>query len=459
MLNFWFCAIDVTFRKKMATGIVKGEQLGEDALLAESVNSEPYPLPSDKEKFHVTYSNRLAKEDILSERHHDFSVVSTEGEILKVDKIKDNAFILADNFYGLSKLSRDFKNKIKLVYLDPPYGTGKDFQSRTLKHAYKDVFGTTAWLEFMRRRLYLIKELMTEDGSIYVHIGHQMLFHLKIVMDEVFGEKNFRNLITRRKCSSKNYTKNQYPNVNDYILFYSKSDNYTWNKPSVLAEDEWLAKEYNKTDEKGRFKLVPIHAPGVRNGETGKPWKGMMPPSGKHWQLTPEKLDALDLAGEIHWSKNGNPRRKIYLTEDKSIPITDYWDQYRDAHHQSIKITGYPTEKNLDMLKMIIAASSDEGDIVLDPFNGSGTTIHAANDLNRRWLGIDQSFTAAESTLRRLRFGLKAMGDYVDRSSTKKQDVLFLNSEARLKGVDFEFFVDSEVLEKHKSEILTLAKI
>ena len=109
--------------------------------------------------------------------------------------------------------------KVSLYYLDPPYGTGFDFHSRNLDHAYKDSMGSATYIEFMRRRLMLMHETMTDDGSIYVHIGHQMLAHLKVVMDEVFGSDNFRNLITRRKCSSKNFTRNQYANINDYILF------------------------------------------------------------------------------------------------------------------------------------------------------------------------------------------------------------------------------------------------
>jgi len=446
----------------MATGIVRGEKLGEDALLADSVKSEPFPLPPNDAVLELNYPNKLSKEAILSDVEHSYSSLDRKGNISSVTDIDANAFLLADNFYGLKKLIESHKNSVSLIYLDPPYGTGKDFQSRALKHAYKDVFGTASWIEFMRRRLILMRELLSDNGSIYVHIGHQMLFHLKLVMDEVFGEKNFRNMIVRKKCSSKNYTKNQYPNLNDYILFYSKTNSYTWNQPTEPASEEWINKEYKKQDEKGRYKLVPIHAPGTRNGETGKPWKGMEPPKGKHWQLTPNKLDELDKNGEIHWSKNGNPRRKVYLPSSKQLPLTDYWSQFRDAHHQSIKITGYPTEKNLDMLKMIIQASSNEGDIILDPFNGSGTTIHAANELGRKWIGIDQSFTAAEATLKRLRLGLEEMGDYVNPQKPTKTAELFDSVQAPVSNnlrTEFSFIADSDVIEKHETEVKLLAKI
>ncbi|EFA6694827.1 site-specific DNA-methyltransferase, partial [Escherichia coli] len=197
----------------------------------------------------------------------------------------------------------------------------------------------------------------------------------------------------------------------------------------------------------GLFKLVPIHAPGIRNGETGKPWRGMTPPPGKHWQMSPEKLDELDRKGEIHWSKTGNPRRKVYLTQDKKLPLTDYWDQFRDAHHQSIKITGYPTEKNFDMLKKIIAASTNVGDLVLDPFCGSGTTLHAAQELDRKWLGIDQSFQAIITSIRRLKYGLEPMGDFVKSNAAEKSRQL------KLSDREFNFIVDNDVYCKHTNEI------
>jgi adenine-specific DNA-methyltransferase len=310
----------------------------------------------------------------------------------------------------------------------------------------------------MRRRLILMRECMTDDASIYVHIGHQMLAHLKVIMDEVFGAKNFRNIITRRKCSSKNFTSKQYANINDFVLFYTKGPNYTWNQPGVAAEKDWILKEYSKIDDIGRrYKLVPIHAPGTRNGETGKPWRDMMPPPGKHWQYVPEKLEELDKQGDMHWSKNGNPRRKVYWTNDKKRSLTDYWDQYRDAHHQSIKITGYPTEKNLDMIKMIVGASSNPGDLVIDPFCGSGTTLQAARDQGRRFIGVDASFTAAKATLGRMRNGLEAMGDYVNAKPDRSPE-LSLPMIEREKDI-CEFFTDSRLYDAYPEAINEIALI
>jgi len=397
---------------EMATGITKREQHSEDAISVLDIFREPAPLPPGNSKVSLSYLNKADRREFIKAASRKFLLMSGGGAE-RVTELPENAFVLDDNFFVLNEMIRGGV-KVDLYYLDPPYGTGLDFHSRYLEHSYKDSMGRATYIEFMRRRLILMRETMTDDSSIYVHIGHQMIGHLKVMMDEIFGPDNFRNLITRRKCSSKNCTRKQCANLNDYILFYSKGKSYKWNRPSVEPEQEWIEREYPKFDNVGRrYKLVPVHAPGTRNGKTGQPWRGMMPPPGKHWQYAPDKLEELDRQGDIHWSRNGNPRRKVYWSSEKKTLLTDYWDQYRDAHHQSIKITGYPTEKNLAMVKMIVGANSDEGDLVVDPFCGSGTTLHAAQDLGRRYLGVDASFSAAKATLHRMRFGMEPMGDYV----------------------------------------------
>lgn len=411
------------------------------------------PLPSLNAKHFISYPNKTPETDIVKPIASEFYQI-IKKKLIKSQSITSNAFIWADNYLALHALLSS-GTKATLVYLDPPYATGFDFHSRTDEHAYGDSLGSAAYLEFMRRRLILIREILSDSGSVYVHIGHQMVSELKLIMDEVFGAKNFKNIITRKKCSSKNFTKNQYPNLNDYILFYSKSNNYVWNRPTQTAEKDWIDREYPKQDEKGRYKLVPIHAPGTRNGETGTEWRGMMPPPGKHWQFKPSKLDELQERGEIYWSKTGNPRRKVYLTDDKQLPISDYWDQYRDAHHQSVLITGYPTEKNFEMMKMLVATSSNEGDLVIDPFCGSGSTIHAASVLKRTWIGIDQSSLAAKTVIKRLSQGRKPMGDYVQRDSNLQ---LFLdpqNSQIPLEKTSgiFNFYISKHMSDAQQQEL------
>src|SRR5262249_48912647 len=156
---------------------------------------------------------------------------------------------------------------------------------------------------------------------------------------------------------------------------------------------EKIAEEYPYIDERTgrRFKKVPVHAPGTRRGETGKPWRAKLPPKGKHWQYPPAKLDELDAAGEIYWSPNGNPRRKVFFDQSKGIPVQDIWMGFKDPHNQNVLITGYPTEKNFDLVSRLIAATTNPGDFVLDCYCGSGTTLEAAAVLRRRFIGIDVS--------------------------------------------------------------------
>jgi adenine-specific DNA-methyltransferase len=333
-----------------------------------------------------------------------------------------NRLYYGDNLTILASLLSQYKGKVRLVYIDPPYATKSVFQSRSQNDAYADLLVGAHYIEFIRERLVLLRELLAKDGSIYVHLDENMAFYIKVVMDEVFGSKNFKNWITRKKCNPKNYTRKTYGDVSDYIIFYTKSDEYVWNRSIEKWTDERAKKEYTYTEEgTGRkYKKVPIHAPGIRNGETGKPWKGLMPPPGKHWQYIPKTLDEMDARGEIFWSSNGNPRRKIYLDNTDGVPVQDIWLDFKDAHNQNIKITGYPTEKNPDLIKRIIEASSNPGDIVLDCFAGSGTTMDVAGQLGRNWIGIDNSPEAIATTLRRFHKGTEAMGDFVSERNGMK---------------------------------------
>jgi len=267
-------------------------------------------------------------------------------------------------------------------------------------------------------------------------ILHQLL-HLrlewaeaKIILHEVFGAKNFRSLITRKKSNPKK----SYGNIADYILFYSKTDSYIWNRQTTEPTEEHL-KEYRYVDENGRRHMrVPIHAPGVRNGESGKEWRGMLPPPGKHWQYKPSTLDKLDKEGHIHWSANGNPRKKVYLDDHEGASVQDIWMDFKDAHNQNIKITVYPTEKNPELLERIIKASSSEGSIVLDCFAGSGTTLDVAGKLGRRWIGIDESCEAIATICQRIVKGTAKMGSFKDAEPIEKNEILLFEDATRLFG-------------------------
>jgi adenine-specific DNA-methyltransferase len=352
-----------------------------------------------------------------------------------------NRLYAGDNL-GILRVLCDDKavcGQVRLVYIDPPFATGASFESRDAEAAYHDGVLGAAFIESLRERLIVIRELLAADGSIYVHLDDKMAFQVKVIMDEVFGPGNFRNLIVRKKSNRKNSTTRQYGNICDYILFYTKSNQYVFNRCYEEWTEEWLRREYPCIEEGTgrRYKKVPVHAPGLRNGETGKMWKGKMPPPGKHWQFQPSVLDEMDARGEIYWSPTQNPRRKLYFESSKGVAVQDIWTEFRDAHNQMIDVTGYPTEKNLDLLKRIVLASSNEGDLVMDCFSGSGTTLVAAEELGRRWIGVDASVTAIETTLKRLANGSEPMGDFV-RGKKKKEPDLF--SQAGLLKAGFDLY-------------------
>lgn len=369
--------------------------------------------------FSIEYNNKLDEDEVLAIKA---SKLEKALEIKRDNKDNKwiNKLIWGENLNALLALCKDdtVRGKVRLVYIDPPYGTNSVFLCREQKEAYTDNLEGAQFIEFIRERLIVLRELLADDGSIYVHLDEKMIFPIKLVMDEVFGSKNYRNFITRQKCNRKNATRNKYGNISDYILFYTKSDKYVWNRAYEPWGEEDIIKQYPCIDEVTgkRYKKVPIHAPGTRNGETGGEWRGMLPPTGKHWQYLPRKLDEFDAKGEIYWSATGNPRRKIYFENSEGIPVQDIWLDTKDIINQNDKITGYPTEKHISLLDRVVKASSNVGDIVLDCFCGSGTTIVSAESYGRRWIGIDAGEYSIDTIIKRFARGSKSMGDFVNKN-------------------------------------------
>lgn len=330
-----------------------------------------------------------------------------------------NMLVFADNLSAMTMLMerQDIREHVRLVYIDPPFSANHEFRSGLSRTstisssvedqiAYSDRLTGQTYLEFLRKRLVLIRKLMAEDGSIYVHIDWKMGHHVKVLMDEIFGQEHFINDIARIKCNPKNFERSGYGNIKDMILFYSKTDDYVWNSSFVGYTEQQIEKLFRKIDkERRKYTTVPLHAPGeTMNGPTGQSWRGMLPPKGRHWRCPPAVLEQLDRQGLIEWSRNGNPRKKIYADEyiKKKTYRQDIWE-FKDPQYPS-----YPTEKNLDMLKVIIEASSNREDLVLDCFAGSGTTVIACEQLGRRWICIDNSPIAVEIAMKRL-LGLKQL--------------------------------------------------
>ena len=354
----------------------------------------------------LEYPNKKSIEDVLGrEYNNNFKITKGEDE--------ENKLLFGDNFDGLNILLHDYnlKGKVDLIYIDPPFSTNNIFKIGERKNtisssndddvAYEDTLQNEDFLEFIRERLILMHELLSDTGCIYFHIDYKIGHYIKIIMDEIFGIDNFRGDISRIKCNPKNFRRKGYGNIKDMILFYSKSDKYTWNYPTVPFTEKDIERLYKKVDEDGRrYTTVPIHAPGeTTDGETGKEWRGMLPPSGRHWRCSPKELDELDAKGLIEWSKTGNPRKKNYADDmkRKGKPMQDIWEDFKDPSKPK-----YPTEKNIDMIKKIIKTSSNVGDLVLDCFMGSGTTIIASHELGRKWIGIDKSPKSIEVVQGRL---------------------------------------------------------
>ena len=346
--------------------------------------------------------NKKSEEDIL-ERTPKAALESVCGAGAS-DKL-----IYGDNLPILGALLDDYRGGVDLIYIDPPFATSGEYRlsedranaisgSPGGRLAYRDSLVGAEYLEFLGDRLVLLQELLSERGSIYLHIDYKMGHYVKVLMDEIFGARNFRGDITRVKSNPKNFLHKGYGNIKDMILFYSKSNRMTWNDPRIPLSKEEVERRFRKTDADGRrYTTVPLHAPGeTADGDTGREWRGRKPPKGRHWRSAPEALEDLDRRGLVEWSANGVPRRKIYADESEGKRVQDIWE-FKDPQYPS-----YPTQKNADMLNLIISASSNEGDLVLDCFCGSGTTLLSARALGRRWIGVDSSEAAIETTKKRL---------------------------------------------------------
>lgn len=237
--------------------------------------------------YRLEYDGKKSEADVLRTQP------AVLRRVVSIDGDPRNALIYGNNLPVLASLLQDpaLAGKIRMVYIDPPFATQSRFESRKQKHAYDDHLAGADYLEFLRERLILLRELLADDGSLYLHLDDKMAFEAKVLLDEIFGQKSFRNIIARKKSNPKNYTRRQYGNVADYILFYSKGTDYVWNQVLEERNDISATREYRHIDpETGRrFMKVPIHAPGVRNGATGGEWKGLLPPPGKHWQYTPRE--------------------------------------------------------------------------------------------------------------------------------------------------------------------------
>jgi adenine-specific DNA-methyltransferase len=321
-------------------------------------------------------------------------------------------------------LANGFRGKVNLIYIDPPFDSGADYVRKvSLRGAtgsakidgdqytlgeqiqYTDIWANDNYLQFMYERLLLLKELLSADGSLYVHVDARKAHHLRALLDEAFGSDAFRNQIAWKRTSA-HAGASQYGAVTDYLLFYTADPaGNTWNQQFQSLTEVHRARHYRHTDERGVYALGELTAPGLRRGPSGDPWHGFNPSAiGRHWGNLPSALERLDAQGMIYWPERPGawPRLKRYESDLEGRSCTDFWDDLDPINMVGSERENYPTQKPEGLLERIIASSSNPGDLVLDCFVGSGTTAAVAQKLGRRWIACDINKGAIQTTAKRL---------------------------------------------------------
>ncbi len=402
-----------------------------------------------------------------------------------------NVLYYGDNLEVLRRYIKD--ETIDLVYLDPPFNSNATYnvlfaekngsQAAAQIQAFEDTWhwdqtaaasfqevveagGKTsqvmqafrtflgdndilAYLAMMAPRLVELRRVLKPTGSIYLHCDTTASHYLKVLMDAVFHPENFLNEIVWKRTFAHGSARRCGP-VHDLLLFYAKTDDYVWTGLRLPQDDQYVTKHFRLIEETtGRaFQPIALTGAGVRYGESGQPWRGVNPTKvGRHWALpggvlsklgifegsVQQKLDALDAGGRIYWpaKKDGSPRLKWYADELGGTALLDVWTDIPPISAQAAERLGYPTQKPEALLERIIQASSHQGDTVLDPFCGCGTTISAAQKLKRRWIGIDITHLAINLIKHRLqnafgrRISYQVIGEPVslpDAAELAKQD-------------------------------------
>jgi len=348
----------------------------------------------------------------------------------------DNLLVMAALLAGDERTSLEsLRGKVNLVYIDPPFDSKADYRTKIHlpgtdisqkptvieQFAYSDTWkdGTASYLRMICPRLFLLRELLADTGSIYVHLDWHVGHYVKILMDEIFGKENFRNEIIWRRSYSHN-DGNKFGVIHDTLFFYTKTQEYHYAPILIPRTEEETIEEYPNICEKTgkRYKSVSLNAAG-QGGPRSFGSKGLLhPPRGTHWRWSQERIDEGIASGKIFFSSTGTPRYKQYADDIEGKQVQDLWFDFMAISSRSNEGIGYLTQKPERLLERIIKASSNEGDLVLDVFGGSGTTAAVAERLGRRWISADIGKPSA--LIQRKRFidnGVKpflyqSVGDY-----------------------------------------------
>ena len=338
-----------------------------------------------------------------------------------------NKIFWGDNLQVMSHLLKEYRGKVDLIYIDPPFDSKADYKKRIKMHGvevsnnlntfeekqYSDIWTNDEYLQFMYERLFLLKELLSDTGSLFLHCDSHQSHYLRMILDEVFGGNNFVNEIIWRKSNSHN-DGNKFGCITETIFFYAKSSSYVYNKQFYDMDE----KSYNLIEkETGRkYKSISMNAAG-----SGVPRyfgdKLLYPPLGTHWRWSQERINnALSQnPPKIFFTANGVPRYKQYMDEMQGnpiqnlwaddmeeLPVENLWMDFMAIASQSSERTDYPTQKPEALLERIILTGSNPGDLVFDCFMGSGTTQAVAMKLGRRFIGADINLGAIQTTTKRL---------------------------------------------------------
>ncbi len=330
-----------------------------------------------------------------------------------------NKIYWGDNLQVMSCLLKDFRGKINLIYIDPPFDSKADYKKQiNLKSKqvsndlnsfeekqYTDIWTNDEYLQFIYERLIIIRELLTDNGSLYLHCDWHKSHYLRCILDEVFGINNFLNEIIWKRADTVKGNVGQGSKIwaanTDTIFFYKKGEEYTFNAQFSSYTDEYIDNFYKYSDEDGRkYQLISMTAPG--NDTKGNPRYEVMGIT-RYWRYSQQKMQELIAKGLVVQTKPGNvPRKKLYLDEGQGVPVQSLWNDLSGLSAASNERVGYPTQKPEALLERIIQASSNPGDIVFDCFMGSGTTQAVAMKLGRRFIGADINLGAVQITTKRL---------------------------------------------------------
>lgn len=345
---------------------------------------------------------------------------SQKGEEVKEIKrddnglIKENLIIKGNNLLALHSLKSQFAGKVKLIYIDPPYNTGND------GFKYNDNFNHSSWLCFMRNRLEAAKELLRDDGVIFVQCDNKEQACLKILIDEIFGRSNFRNNVVWRKVQSAKKQSNYLSNIIEYILVYTKNDSFSLNKLFLKAQEEKDFKNYPYTEKETGRRYGSFDFTQKGSGEA-KMFNGKLlsPPKGKHWIWDQVKINEGIKNQRIIFTKNNTPRVKRYLDEKEGNPLSDLWvdEEVKIISANDKQRVEFDGQKPESLLKRIIKLSTKEDDLVLDYHAGTGTTLAVAHKMGRQYIGIEQMDYIRKLPESRLKNVVK--GDHVGISEDK----------------------------------------